>query len=387
MKYFTLASLTLLALSSASASTTPTTPTTPTTHSTPTTPTDPSTPSFFAPLGKFVRQTAFGLQHLFDTPKDLIKARLEIPKAKSTEGLVKYNSGDNFCIENDRSAFWRRLYGEKDPAAIEKILFCPSAPGFLKDLDVGRLMGSAAGDQLKAILAALMLRRETLQGVYSSNFVDSNYMTCFNALWSRVDTVDPSVMDYWPCDKDSCEPKTIKDSFAAFTDQNEACKAVLKDQLVAYADHVAEAAKEHKITAAPVLRQAILENLNEAPHLSLPLFATFDFVREYNEAAAAERITAALADTKAVLLKVDPSSKLFSEAEALFKQRISSKEQSNDKNETKEQENLETKEQMKVETKEEEVKQTVEQDVKPPVESTKTATMTETPSATKTTPQ
>jgi hypothetical protein len=380
MKYFTLASLTLLALSSASASTTPTTPTTPT---------DPSTASFFAPLGKFVRQTAFGLQHLFDTPKDLIKARLEIPKAKSTEGLVKYNSGDNFCIENDRSAFWRRLYGEKDPAAIEKILFCPSAPGFLKDLDVGRLMGSAAGDQLKAILAALMLRRETLQGVYSSNFVDSNYMTCFNALWSRVDTVDPSVMDYWPCDKDSCEPKTIKDSFAAFTDQNEACKAVLKDQLVAYADHVAEAAKEHKITAAPVLRQAILENLNEAPHLSLPLFATFDFVREYNEAAAAERITAALADTKAVLLKVDPSSKLFSEAEALFKQRISSKEQSNDKNETKEQ--------MKVETKEEEVKPPVEsekeQDVKPPVkseppvESTKTATMTETPSATKTTPQ
>jgi hypothetical protein len=380
MKYFTLASLTLLALSSASASTTPTTPTTPT---------DPSTASFFAPLGKFVRQTAFGLQHLFDTPKDLIKARLEIPKAKSTEGLVKYNSGDNFCIENDRSAFWRRLYGEKDFAAIEKILFCPSAPGFLKDLDVGRLMGSAAGDQLKAILAALMLRRETLQGVYSSNFVDSNYMTCFNALWSRVDTVDPSVMDYWPCDKDSCEPKTIKDSFAAFTDQNEACKAVLKDQLVAYADHVAEAAKEHKITAAPVLRQAILENLNEAPHLSLPLFATFDFVREYNEAAAAERITAALADTKAVLLKVDPSSKLFSEAEALFKQRISSKEQSNDKNETKEQ--------MKVETKEEEVKPPVEsekeQDVKPPVkseppvESTKTATMTETPSATKTTPQ
>lgn len=304
MKYFTVATLTLLA-ATAQANTTPT-------------PNPVS--SVLASIVGYSEHVISDVCQLISPSKNLITARLEKPKPLSADSFVTINPTDNCCVAGSKEEYYTALYKESDPDTIKKMIFCPNAPAFLKDLDTAKLTGKASGTQLQHILTALMLRRETLVDKYSDSFVDTKFMSCYNELWSKVHGTDPAKMEYWPCDNKSCAAATIKNSFTTFTNENESCKVILKDQLTVYADKVVAAAVKHKLTAAPALRKAIRVNLDSTPHLSIPFSAFYDTLTETTKQAAAAKIQEALADVKSILFKqTKGTSTVYSDAENCFK--------------------------------------------------------------------
>lgn len=263
----------------------------------------------------------YSIQNLFATKKNLIKARLELPKPLSADTFVTVSPTENICVFANKSEFWRSLYKQTDLVKIEKIIFCPEATSYLKDLDAAKLTGAASNDQLRSIIAALLLRRETLINKYSQSYVDSQYLACYDTLWSRV----YSTKDYWPCNGSPCTASDVKSNFATFIQNTPACKVIMSDQLTAYADKVAEITtqKDNPVTSAVEVRDAILENLSGAPHFSVNLASVRDTIGESNNLAAAEKIQSVLADVKAVLDKQsDGKSTVFTDAKQCFESRL-----------------------------------------------------------------
>ena len=269
-----------------------------------------------------VGQIVEAIKSVFTTPKDLIKDRLEVPKPLDTDTIIKISPSEVVCQVRTASEFWKTLFKVSDPGDVEKVVFCPAAVSYLKEIDSAKLLKNATGDNLRVILSALMLRQLTLIGKYTSSYMDSNYLTCFNALWDRVQNTTEG-NESWPCTATSCDAPSIKANFSAFVDSTPACKAVLKDQLDVYAVRVAEAATTNKITMATVLREAILENLTSAPHLSIPLYAAYEGVIEINKAAAAAQIKKTLEDVKGTLAKqLNGLDTAYADAEKCFKARM-----------------------------------------------------------------
>lgn len=290
MKYFTLLSLTFLAIS-ASASTTATA----TTSSS-----NEENPSSFANI---FSEALYSIQNLFTARKNLIKAHLELPKPLKADKFVSITPTENICIFPNKSEFWKSLYDQTDPVFIEKIIFCPEAIGYLADIKAAKLAASKSVEELRPIISALLLRRETLINKYSQAYVDNQFLACYNTLWAKLHNT--STTPYWPCNGSPCTPAEVKANFSAFTKSTPPCQDILSDQLAAYADKVAEITGTTKdpVTSAVDLRAAILENLNSSPHLSLALTAFYDTVSENNKIAAAEKIQAELADLKGIIEK------------------------------------------------------------------------------------
>lgn len=326
MKYFTLASLTVLAATAhASSSAAPTVPKTVDSSSAPVVPEQQSTAassfmaSVFQPLINYGREVVETVTDYANGAKNVIEAQLEKPSTLSPSTLVNIQPTDNCCVAQNKSQFWTNLYKTTDPVLIKKMIFCPNAIVYLKDLNPAKLISSVSGDQLQYILTALMLRRETLIDKYSDSFVDAKFMDCFTALWNKVHTTDPAQMEYWPCDSKSCSPSTIKSSFVDFTNANDSCRIILKDQLAAYAQKVADASVTQKLTTSAAVRDAIRINLNQSPHLTLPFSTLFDTVAETNNQAAAAKIQEALQDVKNVLAtQTEGKSTVYSDAEKCF---------------------------------------------------------------------
>ena len=335
MKYFTPASLTLFALNSllltVSASETPASAVVPAGSAA-------ADPAPVVPNSSFIddaRRTAVqvveAVKGVFTTPKNLIKAQLVVPKPLDAAKVVQIKPSEAVCQFGKAEEFWDTLLGPVsstddafDAVKIEKTLFCPNAVAYLKDLTSSILLSRARGDELRAVLAALMLRRATLVGLYSTSFIDDNYLVCYNALWDRVQGTQPGT-ENWPCSSStSCDAAGIKSAFSTFVSSTPACKAILKDQLDVYADRVAEAATTNNISTPSFLREAILENLNSAPHLSLPIFTVYDSVLEMNKKSAVAAIDETLKNVKTELTNLFPGSTIYADAEKCFNNRMAS---------------------------------------------------------------
>ena len=336
MKYFTPASLTLFALNSllltVSASETPAAAVVAagTTASADPAPVVPNS-SFIDDARRTAVQVVEAVKGVFTTPKNLIKAQLIVPKPLDAAKVVEIKPSEAVCQFGKAEEFWDTLLGPVsstddafDAVKIEKTLFCPNAVAYLKDLTSSILLSRARGDELRAVLAALMLRRATLVGLYSTSFIDDNYLVCYNALWDRVQGTQPGT-ENWPCSSStSCDAAGIKSAFSTFVSSTPACKAILKDQLDVYADRVAEAATANNISTPSFLREAILENLNSAPHLSLPIFTVYDSVLETNKKSAVAAIDETLKNVKTELTNLFPGSTIYADAEKCFNNRMAS---------------------------------------------------------------
>lgn len=269
---------------------------------------------------RFFKEVSYAVKNVFYPGKNLIKARLEVPQTLSPDSIVHIDPKDNYCVAANEKEYWKSLYATTDPKIHEKIIFCPNALVYLKNLDAAKLAASSTGGKLCSILSALMLRRSTLIGEYMDSYVNEKYLNCFNALWDKVQ----SDSSYWPCkDFKSCDASSIKDNFSRFTNETPACNDILKDQLTAYAEKVAEAATANKIESAVELRSAILENLNAAPHLSIPMFSFYDNVIELNKSAAAAKIQSVISDISGILrTQTNGASTVYHEAENNYLSRL-----------------------------------------------------------------
>lgn len=283
MKYFTLISLTILAVKASSASTTSNEP---------------------SPINTFLSEAFYGIKSLFTPRKNLIKARLELPKPLTADKFVSIAPTENICVFPNKSEFWKTLFAQTEPGMIEKIIFCPEAITYLADLKAAKLVSSKNVQELRPIISALLLRRETLVNKYSQSYVDNKFVLCYNTLWAKLNDNEGS--PYWPCNGSPCTSTDVETNFNEFTKNTPACQEILSDQLTAYAKKVAEITKSSSnpaVTSAVDLRAAILENLNDSPHLSVSFAALYDTVNENNKIAAAEKIQAELADVKAIIEK------------------------------------------------------------------------------------
>lgn len=280
-----------------------------------------SSSSLLGDLTNYFGEVVEDVRYLFKKPNNYIKAELKVPPAQTSDHLVSYGPGDNCCVFAGASDFWNTLYHTEDPRLVEKIIFCPSALAYLKDLDAGKLAARAANEKLKAILVALMLRRETLIGMYSDSYIHGHFHTCYRALWDKVASTDASKIDHWPCDQSSCAAPAITKNFADFIEANESCKLVLKDQLLAYTQALITAVQDNNLTVSPAVREAIRENLHKVPHLSMPLESLYDTVAEAPRVAVASQIQSVLADIEGIL-KTQTGSTIYSEAQDTFKQKF-----------------------------------------------------------------
>ena len=320
MKYFTIATFFILAVSTASIEIHETNESTPAIKN--------ESPSIidktFKTISQFANEAGYAITHLFTEPKNLIKATLKVPNPLSADEIVKIGPADNNCAGKSDSEYWVALYAEKDKNIIEKMIFCPEALDFLKNMDAAKLAGGTSGKPLQDILTALMLRRVTLTSPYLSSNLEEKFLECYHALWERVRTEQET----WPCAKDkpckdSVSVSAVKDNFAAFTRGNAACSEILTDQLTAYAEKVAEAATKHNISLSSQLREAILENLNTIPHFSVSTSFIYDKALEMNKVSAAERIQSVISAVCAILkIQVGGTSTVCCDAETAFNERL-----------------------------------------------------------------
>lgn len=304
MKYFTLVTLTLLAANARASSTPPT-----------------SNDSIGSQVGKvfddireYMEEMGHAVYNVFSPPKNLIKDYLKAPAA--LEPIVKADS----CVAGGESDYWNALYREETPAGIERVVFCPEAVGYLKNLSAAKLAGRASGETLRNILVALKLRQLTLTGPYLDSFILKNFFECFKSLKGKL----KSETDSWPClNASNCDESVVKDNFAKFAKETESCQAVLKDQLEGYAGKVSEAFTTNKLKTAKALRNAILDNLYISAPLSLPFNLAYDGVAEWNKIATAEAIGRAVPEVCEILKRqAGEGNRVCSEAEEIFRNRL-----------------------------------------------------------------
>lgn len=312
MKYFTTLTLTILAVN-AYASTPATTTNAPNEP-------ESFTGKFVSDAKEFFDQLSESIKHVFYPAKDNIKYHLEIPKPKDADVIAPYDPKDNLCSAGNESEYWDGLFKEKDPEKVIKIVFCPNALTYLSHANGATLTSNAKDQDLRNILVALMLRSKTLNKSYLDSFMLKNYFECFKTLKSKL----KSNNDPWPCkDVSTCDASSIKDNFAKFADETQSCKEVLKDQLLVYAEKVAEAAVDQKFQTSVAVRESILENLNNTPQLSLPFNFLYDGVVEGNKTAARASIELAIRDTCGTLeMQSDKNSTVCNDAKAAFEQRL-----------------------------------------------------------------
>ena len=366
MKYFTLITLTILAIK-ASASTTTTAATTTAATALENSANQNTSAS---PIKAVWEEVYYAVRNLFHTPQNLIKAHLETPKVLSSEAFVTIKPTENICIFKDESDFWSKVRSETDPEKVEKLIFCPEAISHLRNLKVVHLMGTEIKDNLEHLISVLLLRRETLIGMYSQFHVKNQYFTCYNTLWSKV-YEDGT----WPCnDATTCKADDIKANFATLINSTPACKEVLSDQLTVYADKVAEITTLPKdpVKTTVDVREALLENLYQAPHFSVAASATLDLYNETDNTAVAGNIKTVLEEVKKILLTQSKgASTVFDDAVKCFEARLKCVNESAEKHTDTGKKTAET-EDKKIENGEEKKKD--DKQVKAKIESTESPT-------------
>ena len=309
MRYFTITTLVLLASNAYAEETSSNTLT-------------PKSPSTFSMLKNLYDEAFYGAAHLLSQRKNLIKAKLEVPKPKTTDELVKIEPTENLCISNTLEEYSNSLFKENEPEKIEKIIFCPNAPAFLKKLSSGKLLANIKPELLKNLIASLMLRKATLGGLYSQAYIKENYMQCFHELFNKVYSNDPGKAEHWPCTSETCDAQTIEKSFATIVSECKPCENVLKEPLIAYGKKVSELITSKLAQNSVELREAILENLNGNSSITTEIMAAFDKISESDHDAAAAKISENLSEIEAIIKNFNPNSKIYTEADALFKQKL-----------------------------------------------------------------
>ena len=215
-----------------------------------------------AKLGHNVAELANKKLHPEKDFSGSIKTHIGLPKPISLVFLGLKSSDHSLCKEIHNLDSMFKKNSEHSIEQIVKIVFCPDVLDYIKSCKSDEFIEKYASFPSQyELLTALMLRKATLEGIYSSEHRAQTFNHCMQNIRENLKN-----HQNWPSNE-IFSAESVKKNFINFVKQDQYCKPTFDDKLEMYAQELKDLIDTHQIQTSKELHQALEGNLKTSEEL------------------------------------------------------------------------------------------------------------------------